>query len=70
VRAITFWPMAAWMMTSKSWRGISSFSLSAIRRPNSYALSLWMITEKASIGSPLISMSSFTRSLARYSSMS
>jgi len=44
---------------------MSSFSFSAILRPNSCALSAWMITLKASIGSPLISMSSFTRSLSR-----
>ena len=60
----------AWMMTSNNWRGMSSFSLSAILRPQSYALSVWQITLKASMGSPLISMSSRTRSLARYSSIS
>ena len=55
---MTLVPIAAWMMTSKSWRGISSLSLSAILRPQSYDLSRWMITENASTGSPLISMSS------------
>jgi hypothetical protein len=38
------------MATSNSWRGMSSLSFSAILRPHSYALSLWMITLKASIG--------------------
>ena len=51
-------PIAAWIATAKSCRGISSLSFSAILRPHSYALSRWMITLKASIGSPLISMSS------------
>ncbi len=67
---MTFVPIAAWMMTSNSWRGMSSLSLSAIFRPQSYALSSWQMTLNASIASPLITMSSRTRSLAGYSSIS
>src|SRR5881398_2404151 len=65
-RAITLVPIAAWITTSNSWRGISSFSFSAIFLPHSYALSRWMMTENASTASPLSSMSSLTRSAGRY----
>ncbi len=63
-------PIAAWIATWNCCRGISSFSLLAMSRPYSYALSSWMITLNASMGSPLISMSSLTSGFGRYSSNS
>ncbi len=53
-------PMAAWITTSNSCRGMSSLSFLATLRPQPYASSLWMMTLKASTGLPLISMSSLT----------
>ena len=32
-RAMIFWPMAAWMATWKSWRGMVRLSLRASERP-------------------------------------
>ena len=58
------------MATAYSWRGISSLSFSATLRPHSYALSRWMMTLNASIGSPLSSMSSLTSSDSRKSDIS
>ena len=43
-------------------RGISSFSFSHILRPKATALSRWVSVLRASTGSPLSRMSSFTRS--------
>jgi hypothetical protein len=69
-RAMILLPMAAWIATSNICRGISWRSFSATLRPYSYALSRWMITLKASTGSPLIIMSSFCSGFARYSANS
>lgn len=60
-RAMTREPMAAWMGTSKAWRGMSSRSLATSRTPYAYAASLWVIAENASTLSPCSRMSTLTR---------
>jgi hypothetical protein len=66
-REMIFPPMAPWMAILNIWRGISSFSLLQATRARPTALSRWISMDRASTRSPLIRISSLTRSVRRYS---
>src|SRR5438309_643880 len=61
-----FPPIAAWIETSYSWRGMIAFNFSVSRRPWDWALLRWVISERASTGSPATSTSSLTSSPSRH----
>ncbi len=58
--------MAAWITTSNSCLGISSFILTARACPFCSDLARWQISDSASTGSPFTRRSSLTMSLSWY----
>jgi hypothetical protein len=61
-RAMILPPIAAWIATAKSWRGIKSFNLSHSARPRRSAWLRWTMIDNASTGSPFTRMFISTRS--------